>query len=57
VTAKHFVAGLIARDGIVVRAAPILRRFVGVDGRTFAAVCKQLGFTWEIVRKEVVRSQ
>lgn len=51
VVAPHFVAGIVARDGVVVRAAPILRRRVlGKNGREVAACCAREGWTWEVVR-------
>lgn len=49
ITAPHLVAGLQARDGRVVRAAPILRYMLGWDGSRLADYCERKGWTWEIV--------
>lgn len=50
ITAPHFVAGLIARDGKVVEAAPILRRqMLEQDGTTVAFICRRRGWSWERV--------
>lgn len=49
VSAKHFVAGLVARDGRVILAAPILRYAMGWDGRKLAEYCRVKGWTWERV--------
>lgn len=44
-----FVAGLVAEDGEVVRAAPIIGYMLGWDGRRVAAYCALRGWTWEVV--------
>jgi hypothetical protein len=47
VVAHHFVAGLVAVDGRVVRAAPILRYMLGWDGARVAAYVQARGWGWE----------
>lgn len=50
IVASHFVAGLEASDGRVVRTAPILRRrMAGLTGREVATICKRQGWTWEVI--------
>lgn len=46
ISAKSFCAGLVARDGKVVRAAPIIGYMVGWDGGRVAAYCKKKGWRW-----------
>lgn len=48
VTAPHFCAGVIAKDGKVISVAPILRKHVklGWDGQTVADYCRQRGWQW-----------
>lgn len=46
IKAPHFVAGLEARDGHVVRAAPIIGYMCGWDGRKVATYCRRKG--WEL---------
>lgn len=41
IVAPHFVAGVIARGGVIVEAAPIVRYMLGWDGRRFAAYCRR----------------
>jgi len=45
IVARHFVAGVVHRDGRVVRAAPILRYMIGWDGQRVAAYCRR-GYDW-----------
>ena len=50
VVSRTFVAGCIAHDGRIVRAAPILRRhLMGLDGKAFVACCKARGWAWQVV--------
>lgn len=50
VTGPRFVAGVVVRGGIVVEAAPIIRRFVvGLDGPLFVACCRRMRWQWETV--------
>jgi hypothetical protein len=46
VVARHFVAGLVAVDGRVVRAAPILRYMLGWDGARVATYVQAKGWEW-----------
>ena len=48
ITAPHFVVGLVAREGHVFRAAPILRYMTGWDGRRVADYCAQKRWTWTV---------
>lgn len=52
IVAPRFVAGLVAVDGHVVIAAPILRKMIGWDGRQVATECARKGWTWERVGAE-----
>jgi hypothetical protein len=45
ITAPHFCAGVVARDGRVVAAAPIVRYMVGWDGRRVRDYCRRKGWT------------
>jgi hypothetical protein len=47
IVAPHFVAGLDARAGRVVNAAPIIRYMMGWDGAQVAAYCARKGWEWE----------
>lgn len=47
ITAPHFVAGIVALDGRVVEAAPILRYMAGWTGQEMVACCRRKGWTWE----------
>lgn len=49
ITAPHFVAGVVAVDGRVVRAAPILRYMSGWDGARLAEYARRKGWTWEVL--------
>ena len=49
ISAPHFVAGIVARDGRVVLAAPIVYYMVGWDGRRVADYCAAKNWTWERV--------
>lgn len=46
IDAPHFNAGIVARDGRVVAAAPILRYMIGWTGQEVAIYCKRKGWTW-----------
>lgn len=46
IVAPHFVAGVDAEDGRVVRAAPILRYMLDWDGVRVAGYCAQKGWAW-----------
>lgn len=46
ITAPHFVAGIVACDGCVTEAAPILRYMLGWDGHKVAGYCRRKGWTW-----------
>ena len=46
IEAPHFVAGLDAEGGRVVRAAPIVRYMIGWDGRRVARYCASKGWAW-----------
>lgn len=52
IEAPHFVAGLIARDGRVVRSAPILWRLRGMNGQQVADHCARMQWRWEVVHQE-----
>ena len=47
IEAPHFVAGIEARGGRVVRAAPILAYMLGWDGARVAQYAKRRGWTWQ----------
>jgi hypothetical protein len=47
IVAPHFVAGLEAEHGRVVRAAPILRYMLGWEGARVAGYCRSKRWTWE----------
>jgi hypothetical protein len=47
IVAPHFVAGIEARDGRVIRAAPILAYMLGWDGARVAQYAKRRGWTWQ----------
>jgi hypothetical protein len=47
IEAPHFVAGIEARDGRVVRTAPILAYMLGWDGARVAQYAKRRGWTWQ----------
>lgn len=49
VVARGFVAAVVARNGVVVEAAPILKFMRGWSGRRFHEYTKQKGWTWTIV--------
>jgi hypothetical protein len=49
IVARHFVAGLVAKDGKVVEAAPILRYMIGWTGKKVADYCAKKGWSWERV--------
>jgi hypothetical protein len=46
IDAPHFYAGLVAEDGRVVRAAPILAYMLGWSGERVAAYCRRKGWSW-----------
>lgn len=47
ITAPHFIAGIVAKDGIVVRAAPILKYMMGWTGKQVAEYTTKNGWSWE----------
>ena len=49
IDAPHFNAGIVARDGIVIEAAPIVRYMIGWDGKRVVDYCRAHGWTWERV--------
>ena len=49
----HFVAGLVAREGKVVEAAPIIRYMQGWDGRQVAAYCKKKNWEWRKIHTTI----
>lgn len=49
ITAPHFCAGVVAREGIVREAAPIVRYMTGWDGKRLAGYCRTKGWTWTVV--------
>ena len=52
VVAPHFVAGLVAVDGVVTEAAPILRWTIGKRSAWLAAYFKRKSWKWEIISKQ-----
>ncbi len=46
IEAPHFAAGIVARDGKVTVAAPILIYMLGWDGKQVADYCRSKGWTW-----------
>lgn len=46
IDAPHFNAGIVARDGRVVAAAPILNYMLGWDGAKVADYCRGKGWAW-----------
>jgi len=44
--APHFVAGVVAHQGRVIDAAPILRYMLGWDGKQVAAYCVRKRWSW-----------
>jgi hypothetical protein len=49
IEAPHFVAGIVAENGRVVRTAPILHYMLGWDGRRVAAYVRAKGWAWVLV--------
>lgn len=47
ITAPHFCAGLVAKDGRVIRAAPIIKYMRGWTGQQVADYCREKGWHWE----------
>lgn len=47
ITAPHFVAGLVAQDGYVIEAAPIIKYMVRWNGAEVARYCRAKGWKWE----------
>lgn len=50
VMADHFTAGIVAKDGVVCRAAPILAWMLGMTGKEFVEYCRRKGWRWEVVK-------
>jgi hypothetical protein len=48
IVTPYCCAGIVARDGKVVEAAPIFRYMIGWDGRRVADYCYRKGWSWEI---------
>ena len=48
ITAQHFVAGLIAEQGRVIQAAPVIRYMIGWDGRQVVDYCARK--RWQCAR-------
>lgn len=46
ITAPHFCAGIVAVDGLVIAAAPIVRYMVGWDGRRMRDYCCRKGWAF-----------
>ena len=53
VVAPHFVAGVAIQDGVVVKAAPIMRYAIGWTGVRLRTYIKRKGWTASIVRVPV----
>lgn len=49
IEAPHFCVGIVARDGKVIEAAPIVRYMKGWTGREVADYCRKKGWRWEVV--------
>lgn len=47
IEAPHFVAGLTAANGRVIRVAPILAYMIGWEGRQVAWYCSRKGWRWQ----------
>lgn len=47
VTAPHFVAGVVAWNGRIQEAAPILRYMVGWDAQKFTSYTAKRGWSWK----------
>jgi len=54
VVSKTFVAGCVARHGVIVEAAPILRRHVmGMSGGQFFDLCRRKLWRFEVVEQHI----
>ena len=53
VTSPYFCAGLVVRDGRIVEAAPILRKLLGMDGRTFKQYCIEYQLRFEVIDEPI----
>jgi len=53
ITGPGFSAGVVARDGKVIQAAPIVARVIrnGMTGEQLADQCRKMGWTWEVVSR------
>jgi hypothetical protein len=51
VVAPHFCAGIVAVDGVVVEAAPILRWAIGKRSAWLIGYFKRKSWAWEIVAR------
>ncbi|WP_156438754.1 hypothetical protein [Bradyrhizobium valentinum] len=47
IDAPHFNAGVVIRNGIVVRSAPIIRRMVGWHKARVLSYCQRMGWRVE----------
>lgn len=46
ITSAYFCAGIVAREGRVIVAAPILHYMKGWDGQQVKSYCQKKGWTW-----------
>jgi len=52
ITGPGFCAGVVARDGRVIEAAPRLRRDLkGKTGEQLVEICRKKGWTWEKIHQ------
>jgi hypothetical protein len=49
ITSGYFVCGIVCRDGIVVRAAPIVKYMKGWNGKRFVEYCNKKKFEFEVI--------
>ncbi len=49
INAPHFYAGIVARDGLVIESAPIVKYMIGWSGRRVADYCASKRWKWERV--------
>jgi hypothetical protein len=49
ITARHFVAGVVLRNGLAVRAAPIVGYMAGWDGTRVIDYCVRKRWHWELI--------
>ena len=46
IDAPHFCAALVAHNGLVVKAAPIIKYMVGWDASRVRDYCRSKGWSW-----------